>query len=151
MIWFYPTRFSETSCITALEAQAAGCCVVTSKLAALEETASSWSLLEGSNKSPGYQEKALDQITHYLAAWDLDKKITTIADEGRGDCNSPGHLTAQAARAWALGQTWAAVARDWDDDFLSMIHDKDAQCNQCGAVVEGYHACQGVPGWEEGQ
>jgi hypothetical protein len=22
-------------------------------------------------------------------------------------------------------------------------------CGQCGATVEGHHACQGVPGWEE--
>jgi glycosyltransferase involved in cell wall biosynthesis len=37
-VWAYPTFFSETSCITAMEAQAAGLYIVTSKLAALNET-----------------------------------------------------------------------------------------------------------------
>ena len=61
---------------------------------------------------------------------------------------SPGHLTAQAARAWALKQTWAAVAQDWEINFLSIIYNKKDQCDQCGAVVEGHHTCPGVPGWE---
>lgn len=37
-VWSYPTYFTETSCITAMEARAAGLACVTSGLAALEET-----------------------------------------------------------------------------------------------------------------
>jgi glycosyltransferase involved in cell wall biosynthesis/tetratricopeptide (TPR) repeat protein len=37
-VWTYPTYFTETSCITALEARAAGLACVTTELAALNET-----------------------------------------------------------------------------------------------------------------
>lgn len=37
-VWFYPTWFSETSCITAMEAQAAGLWCVCPEIAALKET-----------------------------------------------------------------------------------------------------------------
>ncbi len=37
-VWAYPTWFAETSCITAMEAQAAGLRIVTSPIAALNET-----------------------------------------------------------------------------------------------------------------
>jgi glycosyltransferase involved in cell wall biosynthesis len=37
-VWCYPTWFSETSCISAMEAQAAGCAIVTCPIAALAET-----------------------------------------------------------------------------------------------------------------
>ena len=39
-VWFYPTWFSETSCITAMEAQAAGLICVCPPIAALAETTS---------------------------------------------------------------------------------------------------------------
>lgn len=124
LIWFYPTKFSETFCITALEAQAAGCCVVTSKLAALAETASFWrSLIEGSNKSPVYQEQALDWLGHYFTAWDIDRKH---ADKFtyNADLNNPIHLTAQSARHWALKQTWASLAEEWERDFDVLVEGK---------------------------
>lgn len=37
-IWLYPTRFPEISCMSAMEAQAAGCVSITSEYAALAET-----------------------------------------------------------------------------------------------------------------
>jgi glycosyltransferase involved in cell wall biosynthesis len=36
--WLYPTRFEEISCMSAMEAQCAGLCVVSSDMAALKET-----------------------------------------------------------------------------------------------------------------
>jgi hypothetical protein len=113
------------NCITALEAQAAGCCVSTSKLAALEETASMWLLIPGLNSSAAYQAHALAQISHYLHAWDLDNQVS--ATMRPGDCHVPGYLIAHAARDWALKQTWAAIAEEWERDFLGMLGGGEAR------------------------
>ncbi len=59
----YPNTFAETSCITAMEAQAAGCPVVTSDLGALSETVGEAGILiEGTPGSPDY----LKAFTHAL-------------------------------------------------------------------------------------
>ncbi len=47
----YPNTFEETSCITALEAQAAGCAIVSSNLGALSETVGAAGILIG--EAPG--------------------------------------------------------------------------------------------------
>lgn len=62
----YPCNYEETSCITAMEAQAAGCVIVTSDLAALSETVGEAGILLKSE--PGSSEymtqftKALDSL-----------------------------------------------------------------------------------------
>lgn len=55
--WAYPTWFSETSCIGAMEAQAAGLRLVTSAIAALNETAQIGILLQGDWLSADYQQR----------------------------------------------------------------------------------------------
>lgn len=69
----YPNTFVETSCITALEAQAAGCAIVTSALGALPETVGEAGILvEGEPGSAEYIEKfvsALDLLLSSDSEW----------------------------------------------------------------------------------
>lgn len=62
----YPCNFEETSCISAMEAQAGGCPMVTSDLAALKETVGEAGvLIPGEPSSSSYRKKfieACDQI-----------------------------------------------------------------------------------------
>ena len=53
--WLYPTNFCETSCITAMEAQAAGVPCVCTRLAALPETARFAYLVDPPNTRGGYR------------------------------------------------------------------------------------------------
>jgi len=64
-VWLYPTYFSETYCITAIEAQLGGAIPVTNQLAALEETVGGGVILSTDVRSPEVQEeyaKAVIQI-----------------------------------------------------------------------------------------
>lgn len=56
-VWGYPTWFSETSCISAAEAKTAGLRGVTSNLAALAETGSGFTLIDGEWTDAEYQAK----------------------------------------------------------------------------------------------
>lgn len=70
----YPNIFEETSCISALEAQAAGCAVVTSRLAALPETvANAGILVDGKPGTESYQQDfvaAIDRIWSDPKRWE---------------------------------------------------------------------------------
>lgn len=63
----YPCHFEETSCITAMEAMAAGCPIVTSKLAALPETIQDAGVfIDGVPGSNSYLEKFIEAVDHLL-------------------------------------------------------------------------------------
>jgi len=79
-VWAYPTWFSETSCITAMEAQAAGLRIVTSSIAALNETvgaerhavaynhAGYGVLIDGDWMSDEYQARFVDEVVRAMTA-----------------------------------------------------------------------------------
>lgn len=77
----YPNTFIETSCITALEAQAAGCAVVTSDRGALPETVGeSGILIPGEPGSAEYVEKFVGALDRLLTS---DSEWRQRSDAGR--------------------------------------------------------------------
>ena len=69
-VWAHSTWFSETSCITAMEAQAAGLRIVTSSIAALNETVGPdyGVLIDGDWLSEEYQTRFVDEVVRALEA-----------------------------------------------------------------------------------
>lgn len=98
-VWAYPTWFTETYCITALEAQAAGCVPVTTNLAALPETVKHGVLLAHNCTSLEYGREFVSNVVGLLRD---DAARESLARDGR---------------AFALTQTWATVSADWKRHF----------------------------------
>lgn len=66
-VWAYSTWFSETSCISAMEAHAAGLAMVSSTIAALNETvADRGTLIPGDWLSPEYQKQFVKSVINAL-------------------------------------------------------------------------------------
>lgn len=116
-LWAYPTAFSETYCITALEAQAAGSAVVTTKLAGLESTVGDRGLfILGLNKSAAYQTAFVDAIKAQVVAWEVARETTPPASE-----HPPVTEGVRRAREWAMTQTWESLAKEWEQDFGELL------------------------------
>lgn len=67
--WLYPTWFTETSCISAMEAQAAYCTIITSPIAALKETCANYDktiFVEGNWTDKEYQDKFIEETIKVL-------------------------------------------------------------------------------------
>lgn len=96
----YPTWFSETSCIAAAEAQAAGCVPVTTALAALNETVKHGVLLPPPDTSVEYGDAFVRNVIKLLCN-----------DAFRESLAGPG-------RTWAaVNLGWDLVAAEWEKFF----------------------------------
>ena len=95
-VWLYPTRFTETYCMTALEAQAAGVLCICTDLGSLTTTVGSRGiLLKGDAYSEEYRREAVETT------------ISLLRDRRKRNA-----ITARA-REWARRQTWSARGREW--------------------------------------
>jgi glycosyltransferase involved in cell wall biosynthesis len=98
-IWLYPTYFPETYCITAVEAQLAGCIPVTTQLAALRETCRSGIFINGDVKKEEVQQ-AFAEAT-----------IELLKDSKRGRLR-------KGIKKNAPHTTWKDVASVWQKQWL---------------------------------
>lgn len=101
-VWLYPTYFTETYCITAVEAQLAGTLPITNHLAGLSETVTSGVILSEDVHNPEVQELYAKAVIQALTTPMKDRaKIHKKVKE-----NAP-------ARSW----DW--IANQWKEQFLS--------------------------------
>jgi glycosyltransferase involved in cell wall biosynthesis len=104
-VWGYPTWFTETSCITAMEAQAAGLRIVTSPLAALNETVGSRGrMISGDWLSPEYGAAYTDAVVEAMT---------------RPEAGDREHLSSYATQNFGLD----ALAKDWDTMLHRILHE----------------------------
>lgn len=102
-VWAYPTWFSETSCISAMEAQAAGLRIVTSPIAALKETVGErGKMIDGDWLSPSYQEKFVKLVVEAM----------TKEDESDRE---------YLARYAEQNFSWDGVSEQWESMFLEKL------------------------------
>jgi glycosyltransferase involved in cell wall biosynthesis len=110
-MWLYPTNFLETSCLTAMEAQAAGALTIATKLAALAETVKYGILVDPSNSESRYEQEFLGHVQSFLNG---------------NDFISTDHMLI-AGREWALRSlSWTQVAEQWEEMFAEAIGNKHA-------------------------
>ncbi|RIL00057.1 MAG: hypothetical protein DCC75_14070, partial [Proteobacteria bacterium] len=79
-VFFYPCAFPETSCISALEAQAAGCVCVTSAIAALPETVGDTGILvQGEPGSQEFTSACVNALDRVLSDDQLFERLSSAA------------------------------------------------------------------------
>jgi glycosyltransferase involved in cell wall biosynthesis len=100
MLWLYPTNFTETFCISAVEAQCAGCRVVASNLAALKETVQYGQLIDGDATQGEYREKFIESVIHEFENFNTN----SVSDQNRVISNR---------------YDWRSTAKQWISDYLN--------------------------------
>lgn len=109
-VWAYPCTFPETSCITAMKAQAAGAVPVVYGTAALRETVR-WGL-----RVPGYSNtRPAAESRDIMVAW-TGALINLLRDAEAQEKTRP-NMIADALMCFS----WSRVAADWDAEFTGEI------------------------------
>lgn len=94
--WYYPTNYCETYCISALEAQMAGCMCIASNVGALGDTIGDRGiLLNESIYSDNYWNEALNAILNVNNNTDLKNSYISKSKD------------------WAIKQSWNNIANLW--------------------------------------
>lgn len=99
--WFYPTSWHETYCISALEAQYAGCICIATNLAALSTTIADRGILL---KQPIYSKEYWTEAAQAFKDLESNPKRKMII--------------IQKAQQWAYKQTWPHKAYEWRDTLM---------------------------------
>lgn len=100
-IWFYPTHFLETNCISALDCAHDGTVPVVMNIGALQETVSAGVKIEGDIFFPEVQEKYLSEL------------LSLMGDEKRWQEES------EKAKEFAKRYAWPLIANKWVEVFKS--------------------------------
>lgn len=104
-VWAYPTWFTETSCISAMEAQAAGLRMVTSPIAALNETVGPrGTMVPGDWLTLDYQNRFIDGV---------------VAAMQRTDDSDRSELQKYATENFG----WDSLADEWVTMFRKTMED----------------------------
>ena len=111
-VWLYPTYFSETYCITAVEVQLAGCYPVTNDLAALAETVQSGTVFRLA-EWPLEDENTREQYAvATVAAMNIDPSVREAVKE-----SAPAHSWDEVAKMWV--NKWLESDSDTQPSDLS--------------------------------
>lgn len=104
-VWAFPTFWTETSCITAMQARKASCHIITSNLAALKESVKNYGILiDGEWTSENYKKTFIEEV---VKALNSNKRIDS------GECFDIKTL-----------------AKDWNEMFY-----KTMQCMKTNPIV----------------
>ncbi len=106
----YPNHFAETSCIAAIEAQAAGLPAVTSELGELSKTVlhnETGICIPGNSRSKDYQDRFVKEVVRLIN----NKEVWNV-------------MSSNAHHRALEKYSWDVIAREWDEEFnreLEMI------------------------------
>jgi glycosyltransferase involved in cell wall biosynthesis len=74
-LWVHPSNFTETSCITCMDAQACGCIPITSPVWAIGENVQHGVFIEGNAKDPLVQARYIHQTFQMMVQPELQEEI----------------------------------------------------------------------------
>jgi tetratricopeptide (TPR) repeat protein len=103
-VWFYPTTFNETFCLTALECARSKTLAITMDLGSLSNVVGDRGvLLKGDPMNPDWQREAVNLVFDYLG--DTERKQRLVEENYK----------------WSLEYTWEGQAKRLNQSFLNAL------------------------------